>query len=454
MITVTTGSIGGNVISTETVNVTAVKKAFGVIGDRTYVEADGYVSMEAEHYTNAVSYGGTEWRTEKDYARSGDSMKLYPNIYRHTDNADMTNSAYLEYSVYFENAGTYELDIYRMPTLNERGSVNVRVGVNDCSPTELVGNKAYYVNDSCGDDAWGLGVLTNNETLSTEITVSEGLNTIRVYGADTGFVFDKIVITTSESKPFSYFGAPESYNTTYNDSVTLPEASVTKPDGEPENEGVEQLVYSQDFSEDPSSDSALTLENGASYDSAGGFAKLIKTGSSGSGRVKVVPNMIYAEPGKKVRVSTDIRYGAESGKSTAYRVVGISEVGGANVDIMNISANTYQGTGKLMVGGEDLFGGKFPTSLIKGNTSVGNAPWINYTTVYDFETGGVTVTVTNRSTGVSAEYTGNIEGMIAVTMLEATTSQTTSGRHCNVDNISITEIISEYYGSGIGPSGD
>ena len=71
----------------------------------------------------------------------------------------------------------------------------------------------------------GEGVLNNNETLTTQITVNEaGIHKIRLYGVDTGAIVDKMVITTG-TKYASYYGAPESYNTTYNTSAAvMPEA--------------------------------------------------------------------------------------------------------------------------------------------------------------------------------------------------------------------------------------
>lgn len=61
---------------------------------------------------------------------------------------------------------------------------------------------------------------------STTITVeNSGINKIRLYGIDTGAVVDKIVITTG-TKYDSFYGAPESYNTTYNNKpMVMPKAT-------------------------------------------------------------------------------------------------------------------------------------------------------------------------------------------------------------------------------------
>lgn len=163
-----------------------------------------------------------EWQEQDDLGRSGTSMKFAPDTISSIDDY----SAYLEYDVYFENSGIFNIDVYRMPTLNERGSMNFAVGVDESEPLVLNGCNKYY-NNSNGTDKWGNGILNNNEMLSTAITIDEpGIHKIRLYGIDTGVIIDKMVITTG-AKYESYYGAPESYNTTYNNAPQeMPEPSV------------------------------------------------------------------------------------------------------------------------------------------------------------------------------------------------------------------------------------
>jgi hypothetical protein len=205
----------GNVIDTRDIAVT-IDKQTEVTDEKTYVETDGTVSIEAEHYTNSVKNGEYEWKVEKDFGRSGDSLKIYPNLATDVADTDIkTKSAYTEYNVYFENSGTYTLTAYRMPTLNERGTMRFAVGIDDTTPTILKGTSTYS-GSSSKTDAWAKGVLNNTETLTTTVTVpSSGYHTVRLYNVASGVVIDKMVLTKNAA-PYSYFGAPESYNTTYN----------------------------------------------------------------------------------------------------------------------------------------------------------------------------------------------------------------------------------------------
>ena len=189
--------------------------------EKTYAEANGYVSIEAEHYTNSVAKNDYKWEEQDDFGRSGTSMKLMPNISSTLND----NSVYLEYDVNFESTGKFDVDVYRMPTLNERGGVNCAIGIDDSTPTVLKGQNAYY-NNSTGSDKWGKGILNNVEVLTATVEVAEkGIHKIRLYGVDTGTVIDKMVITTG-TKYDSYYGAPESYNTTYNNTPqSMPSAT-------------------------------------------------------------------------------------------------------------------------------------------------------------------------------------------------------------------------------------
>ena len=198
----------------------------------TYIEAGGVVSIEAEHYSNTGTNGEHSWQLEKDFGRSGDSMKVYPEISGTVDDADIkTSSAYLEYNVYFTNAGTYTWDVYRMPTLDERGSSRVAVAIDDGAPTVLRGTSTYSGSRS-KTDACSHGVLTNIEKLSTTVTVSEpGMHTLRIYSVSPSVTIDKAVLTLDSV--YSYFGAPESCNTTYNtEKLETPSSTETEPSEE------------------------------------------------------------------------------------------------------------------------------------------------------------------------------------------------------------------------------
>lgn len=212
--------IGDGVVSEKSFDIT-VNNDVQALEEKTYAEANGYVSIEAEHYTNLIKNGYYEWSVEEELGRSGDSLKAYPNFgAASVENPTDFNTAVAEYKIYFANTGEFNLDLYRLPTLNERGKQRAAVSMDNSTPVTLTGTNVYQ-EAKAGQSNWAKQVVIDNETLSTKVKVSEpGYHILKLYAMDTGFIADKIVITTGEKKP-SYFGAPESYNTTYNNTAPV-----------------------------------------------------------------------------------------------------------------------------------------------------------------------------------------------------------------------------------------
>lgn len=222
-----TRGFGNANIQTVCVNVTFDNTNVLITDEKVYIENDGYISIEAEHYTNNIKNGNYEWSVEKDFGRNSDSVKIYPDTAASVTIPNKNDSAYLEYDVYFKSAGTFPIDVYRMPTLNELSGSTMRcnIGIDDNTPVRFAGTRAAK-DKSDGTDPWGKGVLQNTEIISGTIIVpSSGLHKVRLYNESPSVVIDKFVITTGEKKA-SYLGAPESYNTTYNNHMKpLPEPS-------------------------------------------------------------------------------------------------------------------------------------------------------------------------------------------------------------------------------------
>lgn len=206
--------LGGEAADSKNIDI-IIENPSGEFGEKTYIEAGGTVSVEAEHYSRAQANGVYEWKTVKDFGRSGDTVKAYPELADTVEDGDiLSQSAYLEYDVYFTNAGTYTWDVYRMPTLNERGSCRVAAALDGGAPNVLRGTSTYSGSRD-KNNAWSKGVLMNSEKLSCTVEVKEpGLHTLRLYNVSPSVVIDKMTLSLAPVN--SYFGAPESYNTTYN----------------------------------------------------------------------------------------------------------------------------------------------------------------------------------------------------------------------------------------------
>ena len=170
-----------------------------------YVESNGYVAIEAEHFTAKVDRGGAEWRVFKQLGRNGDSVKTLPELSSSITTNQATTSPELDYKIYFFSTGSFTATVYRIPTLNTTGACRVALGLDTATPQVLTGA------NSTDDSAWGANVLAQIEMLSTKIQVTTpGYHTLKIFKVDPSIAIDRIVIDTGGLLP-SYLGPPESY---------------------------------------------------------------------------------------------------------------------------------------------------------------------------------------------------------------------------------------------------
>ncbi|NMB39303.1 MAG: DNRLRE domain-containing protein [Firmicutes bacterium] len=182
--------------------------AFNDLDAMTFIESNGYVSIEAEHYSNKVAVDGLSWQKIDNYGRTLSSMAVFP---RYTSYRIPPNAPYLEYQVYISNPGHAAVTVYTAPTNNinrQRGLCygiafdEQRIQVVDTFPKE---NDAFYTSP-----LWSRGVMDNIRITTTRHQLDAGVHTLRFYMVDSGVVLQKIVIDTGGVKP-SYLGPPESY---------------------------------------------------------------------------------------------------------------------------------------------------------------------------------------------------------------------------------------------------
>lgn len=198
---------------TKTVHIVARVDSL-TLDEKTYLEQDGYISIEAENYSAVHNTDSAYFTVVKDLGRvSGDMIKVISKTLTVVSPKNVLAEApFVEYDLYFLNSGDFYTEIYRLPTLNAKGKVRFAVQIDDEAPTVLTGESDYGVSNY----AWEEGVF--NQIIKHDLTVSiktPGKHKIRIYMIDPELCYDKIVIYTEGYKQ-SYFGPSESYNTTYN----------------------------------------------------------------------------------------------------------------------------------------------------------------------------------------------------------------------------------------------
>jgi|GEM_PF-68289 hypothetical protein len=208
----------GAVMGAKTVVITAqVDNIAGAAADSRegamYIEQDGYISIEAEHYTRINDTNIGEWRVIKDLGRVyGDMLRAEaPYLTGYNEN-NYTSGAWVEYDVYTLTSGTFNVEFYRLPTLSSLGRVRVAVSIDGKTPLILEGANDY----GSGKLDWEEGIFTQVQKHKFTLNFGQaGKHTIKVFMIDPFVAFDKIVVYTTQKVPDSYFGPDESYNSYY-----------------------------------------------------------------------------------------------------------------------------------------------------------------------------------------------------------------------------------------------
>ncbi|MCJ7729890.1 MAG: glycosyl hydrolase 115 family protein, partial [Sedimentisphaerales bacterium] len=175
-----------------------------------FVEADGYVSIEAEHYTKKVDAGEVRWEKIEEYGQTLSAMSIFPVTAPSV--TPPTNSPCLEYKMYLFNTGKIEVEAIVGSTLNFVPDRDLRYAVSfDDQPPQIISivPKDYVVAYSNND--WQESVRNNVRTVKSIHTLADaGYHTLKVWMVDPGVVLQKLVVNTGGVKP-SYLGPPESY---------------------------------------------------------------------------------------------------------------------------------------------------------------------------------------------------------------------------------------------------
>ena len=173
-----------------------------------FVEGNGFVSMDAEHFTHAVAHDGVSWISVPDLGRTGSAMEATPIT---AASQAPGAAARLEYSAFLFDSGTVNVHAYLSPTLN---FTNARTGLRyavsfDDQPPRIIDAQA-----DTSARAWEKSVADDIVvSISTHTLAAPGEHVLKFWMVDPGIVVQKLVI---ESRPLppSYLGPPESYRRT------------------------------------------------------------------------------------------------------------------------------------------------------------------------------------------------------------------------------------------------
>jgi hypothetical protein len=176
-----------------------------------FVESNGYVSMEAAHYTKKTDAGDKRWIEIEDYGHTLSAMRATANADAAPANPGR-DSPCLEYQMYLFTSGKVEVSPVFAPTLNFQPGRALRYGISmDNEAPQIVTLVPENYKAQNGNTDWEKSVSDNFRVGHSLHTLpNEGYHTLKIWMIDPGVVLQKIVVNTGGVRP-SYLGPPESF---------------------------------------------------------------------------------------------------------------------------------------------------------------------------------------------------------------------------------------------------
>jgi hypothetical protein len=177
---------------------------------RGFVEADGYVSIEAEHYTGKHNTADARWERIGDHGRTLSSLAVFPVTAASVEPSQ--DAPCLEYRMYLFDAGKADVEAIVAPTLNFVPDRGLWYAVAfDERPLQVIDVLAH---NSTRD--WETAVKDNVRRSHSNHTLEKpSYHTLKFRMVDPGVVLQKLVVNLAGVQQ-SYLGPPESY---YNDAA-------------------------------------------------------------------------------------------------------------------------------------------------------------------------------------------------------------------------------------------
>jgi hypothetical protein len=179
-------------------------------GVRGFVEANGYVSIEADHFTRAIEANGVSWQRIPDIGRTGSGMTPFPVTA--PSQTPGGSGACLEYQLTLFTTGSVVVWVYlspRNPVLAGSG-IRYAISLDDDTPQVVDIIAATGANDTTMNRQWETNTSENvNRTSTTHTVTTAGVHTLRFWMVDPTVVLQNLIVDTGGLRP-SYLGPPES----------------------------------------------------------------------------------------------------------------------------------------------------------------------------------------------------------------------------------------------------
>ncbi|MFG2085467.1 glycosyl hydrolase 115 family protein [Spirillospora sp. NPDC048824] len=176
---------------------------------RGFLEAGGYVSMDADGYTRATRTGDAHWKRVPGVGRTGAGMEPFPVT---APGQEPGEGPRLEYDMTLTTTGPVKVWAYLSPrnSVLSAGGLKYAVSIDGDEPQVVNITEATGANDTTMNKQWERNTSDNvNRTVTTHTVTGPGTHTLKFWMVDPTVVLQKIVVDTGGLRT-SYLGPPES----------------------------------------------------------------------------------------------------------------------------------------------------------------------------------------------------------------------------------------------------
>ena len=177
-----------------------------------FIEGNGYVSIEAEHFTTAVNKDDIKWLKIPGIGRTLSGMTTMP-VTKAVPKPEQ-DSPRLEYRIYFFNKGDIDINTYVSPGRNiyNTDGLHYGISIDDETPKIINIHETDTIPDWEYPPVWSEAVGRNIMVLKSKYHIAEpGWHVLKYWMVDPAVVLQKLVVDTGGLKP-SYLGPPESFH--------------------------------------------------------------------------------------------------------------------------------------------------------------------------------------------------------------------------------------------------
>lgn len=175
-----------------------------------YWESDGYVSIQADHFSEKKDVPGGAFEILAPYGREKSAIRVYPVT---ADFEGTKDCPYVEYHIAVKEEGDYKVIFYLAPStpviFESKQYLGYAANGEEMKVLNTVRDpkRPFFLSAQWSEEA-----ISHIKMAEGEIHLQKGFNTIRFYGISPQIILEKLVICRMDSYlPESCLGPKESY---------------------------------------------------------------------------------------------------------------------------------------------------------------------------------------------------------------------------------------------------